>query len=84
MKTLIVGMGNVGVMHGWMLAQAGFDVSHCRAQGNGRPICRRRQHGCPGSPEELRRLCLDVIETGEQLGVAMPALGSLKKKICGG
>lgn len=36
------------------------------------------------SPEEMRRLCLDVIETGEQLGVPMPALGSLKKKLGGG
>lgn len=33
MKTLIVGMGNVGVMHGWMLSQAGFDITHVVRKG---------------------------------------------------
>lgn len=28
MKTLIIGMGNVGTMHGWVLSQAGADVTH--------------------------------------------------------
>lgn len=34
------------------------------------------------SPEEMKRFYLDVLETGERLGVPMPYLGSLKEKIC--
>jgi|GEM_PF-2261487 len=26
-------MGNVGIMHGWMLSQAGFDVTHVVRKG---------------------------------------------------
>lgn len=36
------------------------------------------------SPEEMKRFYLDVLETGECLGVSMPYLGSLKKTICSG
>lgn len=28
MKTLIVGLGNVGTIHGWALSQAGADITH--------------------------------------------------------
>jgi len=31
MKILIIGTGNVGVMHGWVLSEAGVDVTHVRA-----------------------------------------------------
>jgi hypothetical protein len=34
------------------------------------------------SPVEMKRFCLDVLETGERLGVPMPYLGSLKTTIC--
>lgn len=34
------------------------------------------------SPEEMKRFYLDVLETGERLGVPMPYLGSLKKRVC--
>jgi ketopantoate reductase len=34
------------------------------------------------SPEEMKRFYLDVLDTGERLGVPMPYLGSLKEKIC--
>ena len=33
MKILIVGLGNVGVMHGWALSQAGLDVTHIIREG---------------------------------------------------
>jgi len=36
------------------------------------------------SPEEMRQFYLDVLTTGEHLGVTMPYLGSLKEKICSG
>lgn len=28
MKTLIIGMGNIGIMHGWAFTEAGIDVTH--------------------------------------------------------
>lgn len=34
------------------------------------------------APEEMRQFYLDVVTTGEHLGVPMPYLGSLKEKIC--
>jgi 2-dehydropantoate 2-reductase len=34
------------------------------------------------SPEEMKRFYLDVLETGERLGVPMPYLGSLKEGVC--
>ena len=34
------------------------------------------------APEEMRQFYLDVLTTGEHLGVPMPYLGSLKDKIC--
>jgi ketopantoate reductase len=34
------------------------------------------------APEEMRQFYLDVLTTGERLGVPMPYLGSLKGKIC--
>jgi 2-dehydropantoate 2-reductase len=33
------------------------------------------------SPEEMKRFYIDVLETGERLGVRMPYFGSLKEKI---
>jgi len=33
------------------------------------------------NPDEMRRFCLDVIETGEKLGVNMPYLSSIKDKV---
>jgi len=44
----------------------------------------RRHSHFDSSPEEMKRFYLDVVETGEHLGVPMPYLGSLKKKICSG
>ena len=35
MKTLIIGMGVVGTLHGWALARAGFDVTHKLRPGKG-------------------------------------------------
>jgi ketopantoate reductase len=34
MKTLIVAMGNVGIMHGWALAEAGADITHVVRKGS--------------------------------------------------
>jgi len=34
------------------------------------------------APEEMRQFYLDVLTTGEHLGIPMPYLGSLKEKIC--
>ncbi len=34
MKTLIIGMGNIGVIHGWLLSQGGTDVSHVVRRGS--------------------------------------------------
>jgi len=34
MKTLIVGMGNIGVIHGWALSQSGADISHVVRKGS--------------------------------------------------
>lgn len=43
---------------------------------------RTREHShFNSSPEEMKRFYLDVLETGEHLGVPMPYLGSLKEKI---
>ncbi|MCJ7654859.1 MAG: hypothetical protein MUO97_06090 [Dehalococcoidia bacterium] len=36
------------------------------------------------APEEMRQFYLDVLTTGERLGVPMPYLGSFKEKICSG
>ena len=36
------------------------------------------------APEEMRQFYLDVLTTGERLGVPMPYLESLKEKICSG
>lgn len=33
MKTLIIGLGNVGTIHGWALSQAGADISHVVRKG---------------------------------------------------
>ncbi|MFH1983529.1 MAG: 2-dehydropantoate 2-reductase N-terminal domain-containing protein [Pseudomonadota bacterium] len=33
MKTLIVGMGNIGIIHGWALSQGGADVTHVVRKG---------------------------------------------------
>ena len=46
-----------------------------------------RTKGCSHfntSPEEMKRFYLDVLETGDSLGVSMPYLASLKKTICSG
>jgi ketopantoate reductase len=44
---------------------------------------RVRQHShFQTSPEEMRQFYLDVLTTGERLGVPMPYLGSFKEKIC--
>jgi len=44
---------------------------------------RTREHShFDTSPEEMKRFYLDVLETGERMGVPMPYLGSLKEKIC--
>jgi len=44
---------------------------------------RTRQHShFDSSREEMKRIYLDVLETGERLGVRMPYLKSLKGKIC--
>jgi 2-dehydropantoate 2-reductase len=46
---------------------------------------RVRQHShFQTSPEEMRQFYLDVLTTGERLGVPMPTLESFKDKICGG
>jgi ketopantoate reductase len=46
---------------------------------------RTREHShFETSPGEMRQFYLDVLTTGERLGVPMPYLGSLKKKICSG
>jgi len=42
----------------------------------------RKQSHFNTSPVEMKRFYLDVLETGERLGVAMPYLGSLKTTIC--
>ena len=43
---------------------------------------RTRMHShADTNPEEMKRFYLDVVETGEQLGVDMPCLSSLKSKI---
>jgi ketopantoate reductase len=34
MKILVIGMGNVGVMHGWALSEAGVDVTHAVRKGS--------------------------------------------------
>lgn len=34
MKTLIIGMGNVGVMHGWVLSESGADITHAVRKGS--------------------------------------------------
>ena len=34
MKTLITGMGNIGVIHGWALSQSGADISHVVRKGS--------------------------------------------------
>jgi ketopantoate reductase len=34
MKTLIVGMGNIGVIHGWALSQSGADITHVVRKGS--------------------------------------------------
>ncbi len=34
MKTLVVGMGNIGVIHGWALSQGGADISHVVRKGS--------------------------------------------------
>jgi len=45
---------------------------------------RTRQHShFDTSPKEMQRFYLDVVETGEELGVPMPYLGPLKSKILG-
>ncbi len=36
MKTLIVGMGNIGIIHGWALSEAGVDVAHVVRPGKAR------------------------------------------------
>ncbi|MCX5854955.1 MAG: hypothetical protein NTZ24_10410 [Deltaproteobacteria bacterium] len=28
MKTLIIGMGNTGIMHGWAFSESGIDITH--------------------------------------------------------
>jgi ketopantoate reductase len=33
MKTLIIGLGNVGAIHGWALSQAGADITHVVRKG---------------------------------------------------
>lgn len=33
MKTLIIGPGNIGAIHGWALSQAGADISHAIRKG---------------------------------------------------
>lgn len=37
MKTLIVGLGNVGTVHGWALSQAGVDITHWCGRGELNP-----------------------------------------------
>jgi 2-dehydropantoate 2-reductase len=34
MKTLIIGLGNVGAIHGWALSQAGADITHVVRKGS--------------------------------------------------
>jgi 2-dehydropantoate 2-reductase len=44
---------------------------------------RTRQHGHFGSnPAEMRQFYLDVLRTGERLGVPLPCLESLKERVC--
>ncbi len=46
---------------------------------------RTRQHGHFGAnPAEMRQFYLDVLRTGERLGVPMPYLESLKERACTG
>jgi len=34
MKTLIIGLGNIGTLHGWALSQAGADITHAVRKGS--------------------------------------------------
>jgi len=34
MRTLIIGMGNIGVIHGWLLSQNGVDITHVVRKGS--------------------------------------------------
>lgn len=34
MRILVIGMGNVGVMHGWVLSAAGVDGTHAVRRGS--------------------------------------------------
>jgi ketopantoate reductase len=33
MKALIIGLGNIGAIHGWALSQAGADITHAVRRG---------------------------------------------------
>ena len=36
MKTLVVGLGNIGTIYGWALSQAGVDITHVVTKGKGK------------------------------------------------
>ena len=51
MKILVIGMGNVGVMHGWVLSEAGVDVTHAVRKGS----LARHAHDIPMDVMDMRR-----------------------------
>jgi ketopantoate reductase len=50
MKILIIGMGNVGVMHGWALSEGGVDVTHAVRKGS----LGRHAHDFPMDIQDMR------------------------------